>query len=43
MAALNILMSPPLRYIEKEKRFDFASAEEVIQVGQTLLEPECDN
>jgi len=37
MSALNVLVSPPLRYIEKEKRYDFTSAEEVIQMINSVM------
>lgn len=32
MAALNLLISPPLRYKEQERKFDFKNADEIIQV-----------
>lgn len=32
MAALDILSSPPLRYDSKERKFDFKTADELIQV-----------
>jgi hypothetical protein len=32
MSALYLLSSPPLRYNEDENKFDFKSAEEIIEV-----------
>lgn len=37
MAALSILKSPPLRYIEKENKVDFKTADEVIQVINNIM------
>jgi hypothetical protein len=34
ISALSILQSPPLRYVEKENKVDFKTADEVIQVSR---------
>ena len=37
MAALSILKSPPLRYIEKENKVDFKSSSEVVKIIDILM------
>lgn len=38
MEALSILKSPPLRYIEKENKVDFKSADEVITIINSIMQ-----
>ena len=38
MAAMSLLAAPPMRFDEQESKFDFQSAEEVIQV-KTFINP----